>query len=230
MKLSVVIPVFNEAENVLLLAAELSKIADSFHFFEVLLVDDGSTDGTWSAIEQCAPDFPFVRGIHCPRNLGQSAALLRGIRGAKGDWIVTLDGDLQNDPADIPRLAEVVGEYDVVCGYRAERKDSWSRRAGSQLANYVRNRVTGDGIIDTGCSLKLFKRACVDDLPPLNGVHRFMPAYFMLHGRKIHQVAVNHRPRIHGSSKYTNLKRLPHTLRDLRGFAWYRQRFLNLSE
>ena len=230
MKLSVVIPVYNEAENVPLLVKELAAIVAAFDAFEVLLVDDGSVDETWEAIVQCASNFEFLRGIRCVENRGQSAAMLHGLAEVAYDLVATLDGDLQNDPADLPKLAGAIEGYDVVCGYRAERKDRWSKRIGSKLANRVRSLVTGDGIIDTGCSLKVFRRACVTDLPPLDGVHRFMPAYFMLHGRKIHQVAVNHRPRLHGESKYTNLKRLPRTIRDLRGFAWYRSRFVSPGE
>ena len=226
MKLSVVIPVYNEEENIRLLAGELGAIASAFEDFEVILVDDGSSDGTWTAIEQCQSEFGFIRGIRCGRNRGQSAAMLRGLRAARLDLVATLDGDLQNDPADLPRLAERVGDYDVVCGYRVNRQDSWSRRVGSRLANRVRSRVTGDGIIDTGCSLKVFRRECVEDLPALAGVHRCIPAYFILNGRTIHQQPVHHRPRLHGVSKYTNLKRLPRTLRDLRGFAWYKSRFV----
>jgi glycosyltransferase involved in cell wall biosynthesis len=152
--------------------------------------------------------------------------MLDGFRQARGAVIVTMDGDLQNDATDIPRLLDALKNCDVVCGYRANRRDTWSRRAASRLANAVRNLVTRDGIRDTGCSLKAFRRECAADLPPLNGVHRFMPAYFRLHGRRIEQIPVNHRARKHGRSKYTNLKRLPATVLDLFGFWWYRRRLL----
>ena len=152
--------------------------------------------------------------------------MLRGLAAARHDIVVTLDGDLQNDPADIPALAAKVGEFDVVCGFRAKRRDTWSRRIGSRLANRIRNSVTRDGMRDTGCSLKAFRRECAADLPRLDGVHRFMPAYFRLHHRTICEVPVNHRARQHGVSKYTNLKRLPRTIRDLLGFAWIRSRHI----
>ncbi|MFT5124398.1 MAG: dolichol-phosphate mannosyltransferase [Kiritimatiellia bacterium] len=226
MNLSVVIPVYNEAGNIAPLLDELATIRDAFEGYEVILVDDGSTDGTPDHLKQAQERYAFLRPILCTSNRGQSAAMLTGLNAATGELIATLDGDLQNDPADIPALARAASSYDVVCGYREKRMDSWSRRLGSRIANRVRSAVTNDGIRDTGCSLKVFKRECVGDLPPLDGVHRFMPAYFMLNGRTIHQLPVNHRSRIHGTSKYTNLKRLPRTLYDLWGFAWYRSRYL----
>ena len=226
MKVSVVIPVFNEQDNVPILADELASACNAFAAKEVIFVDDGSRDQTWARIEDSAKRFPFVKGIRCPDNRGQSNAMLAGLRESSGDILVTMDGDLQNNPQDIPKLVEKLMTCDVACGYRAHRKDSWSRRAGSRIGNTVRNWVTHDGIIDTGCSLKAFKRECLADLPPLNGVHRFMPAFFKMNGRTIEQMPVDHRARRHGVSKYTNLKRLPRTLFDLFGFLWYRKRYL----
>ena len=226
MHVSIVIPVYNEEDNVPVLVEELGKLAAWRSDYEVVLVDDGSSDRTWERIEALRADHGFLAPVRLPRNRGQSAAMLCGLRAARGDILVTLDGDLQNDPADIPKLVEEMGEADAICGYRAKRRDSWSRRAGSRMANRVRNWVTRDGIRDTGCSLKAFRAACRDDLPPLRGVHRFMPAYFMLHGRTLREAPVNHRPRQHGTSKYTNLKRLPATVLDLFGFWWYRRRYL----
>ena len=226
MNVTVVIPVYNEEENVLPLARELAAIAPAFQSFEVILVDDGSRDATPDRIREAMTVCPGLRGLRMTRNSGQSAAMLRGLADARNEIVVPLDGDLQNDPADIPALAAKVGEFDAVCGYRAKRKDTWSRRCGSRLANRIRNSVTHDGMRDTGCSLKAFRRECVADLPHLDGVHRFMPAYFRLNHRTICEVPVNHRARVHGVSKYTNLKRLPRTIRDLMGFAWVRSRHI----
>jgi len=226
MKVSVVVPVYNEQENIEMLAAELHRLTDRIPDLEVLLVDDGSRDQTWQKIKECRPRYPAVRGIHYEKNRGQSGAMLVGLQAATGDILVTLDGDLQNNPADIPMLLKEMDGVDAVCGYRAKRKDTWARRVGSRLANRIRNRYTNDGVRDTGCSLKAFRRHCVADLPPLNGVHRFMPAYFRLNGRTLREVPVDHRPRTQGVSKYTNLKRLPKTIRDLFGFVWYRSRYL----
>jgi len=230
MKISVVIPVYNEEDNVVPLAEEFGPVAAAFPGLEVIFVDDGSADATAARIAEAARRWPYVRGLGARRNAGQSAATLAGLRAAAGDVLVTLDGDGQNNPADIPRLVEKLSEADVVCGYRAKRRDSWSRRAGSRIGNGVRNRFTRDGVRDTGCSLKAFRRACLDDLPPVNGVHRFMPAYFRLHGRRIVELPVDHRPRTRGRSKYTNLRRLPRTLFDLVGFCWYRRRLLRPAE
>jgi dolichol-phosphate mannosyltransferase len=226
MQLSIVIPMHNEQGNVAALAAELGSVQPRCPEMEVLLVDDGSTDKTQDEIQAACRTYPFIRAICSPECRGQSATLLRGLKSARGEIIVLMDGDLQNDPADIPKLLASLPGFDAVCGYRATRKDSWSRRVGSQIANAVRNMVTHDGVRDAGCSLKAFRRECVDDFPPLNGFHRFIPAYFRIHGRKIVEVPVNHRPRRFGASKYTNLKRLPRTLFDLFGFVWYRKRLL----
>lgn len=226
MKLSVIIPVYNEEANVLPLAEECAGITADIGEVEILFADDGSRDGTWAQIGEAAKRFPFVRGVRSDRNRGQTAAMLMGLACAKGEVLVTMDGDRQNNPADIPKLASRVGPVDVVCGYRAKRRDTWSRRIGSRIGNAIRNSVTQDGLRDTGCSLKAFKRACRDDLPPINGAHRFMAAYFKLHGRTIEEIAVDHRPRPAGKSKYTNLSRLPRTAFDLIGFVWYRRRYL----
>ena len=226
MKVSIVVPVYNEQDNVLPLAEELHRLQSDIPDLEVLFVDDGSRDGTWERIGAAQASFSTVRGLHSDRNLGQSSAMLVGLRLAAGDVLVTIDGDMQNNPADIPRLLKELEHCDVVCGYRANRKDTWARRAGSRLANRVRNWCTHDGIRDTGCSLKVFRKACVADLPPVEGEHRFMPAYFTLNGRTIKELAVDHRARTRGVSKYTNMKRLPRTIFDLFGFVWYRKRYL----
>lgn len=226
MSVSVVVPVFNEESNVAPLAEELHAACSSLPGAEIIFVDDGSRDQTWARIEECARRFPILRGVRSPANCGQSSATLLGLRAAHGDVLVTMDGDRQNDPRDIPRLVEKLGSCDVVCGYRAKRRDSWSKRVGSRIGNTVRNWFTHDGLRDTGCSLKAFRRECLADLPPLNGFHRFMGAYFTLHGRRIEQIPVDHRPRVAGTSKYTNLKRLPRTVFDLIGFLWYRKRLL----
>ena len=226
MKVSVIVPVYNEEENIEPLAREFAALTTALPELEVIVVDDGSSDATPERLAAAQKECAVLRAIRYEPNRGQSHAMLVGLYRATGEVMVTIDGDLQNDPADISKLVALVGEYDVVCGYRANRKDTWARRAGSRIANRVRNLVTHDGIRDTGCSLKAFKKACVADLPPVRGVHRFMPAYFRLNGRSITEVPVNHRARTRGVSKYTNLRRLPGTIRDLVGFAWYRARYL----
>lgn len=226
MRISVIVPFYNEEDNILPLAKELAAIADQYNDFEAVFVDDGSSDSTWNQISKAREQHAFVQPYKQPCNSGQSAAMLAGLQYAKGDVLVTLDGDLQNDPADIPKLTEALDGKEVICGYRGKRKDSWSKLLASRIGNTVRNWFTHDGIRDTGCSLKAFQKQCISDLPPVDGVHRFMPAYFQLHNRKIVEVAVSHRQRVHGNSKYTNLKRLPRTLFDLIGFCWYRKRLI----
>jgi len=227
MKVSIVVPVYNEQDNVLPLAGELHRLHTAIPDLEVLFVDDGSRDQTWLRIQEAQARFSGVRGLHYSPNRGQSHAMLVGLNLAAGDVMVTIDGDMQNNPADIPRMIEELKDADAVCGFRAKRKDSWARRYGSRIANRVRNWATHDGIRDTGCSLKVFRKHCVNDLPTVEGVHRFMPAYFKLNGRTIKEMAVDHRARTMGTSKYTNMKRLPRTLFDLFGFVWYRKRYLS---
>lgn len=226
MRISVVTPVYNEADNIAPLAAEFKQLLSRLPDLEVLFVDDGSTDDTWERIRDAARQNEHVRGLRTAANHGQSSAMLHGLHAAKGDILVTMDGDLQNRPGDIAQLVEALEGVDVVCGYRATRRDTWSRRIASRVANRVRTWITADGVRDTGCSLKAFHRKCLGDLPFLNGVHRFMPAYFTLNGRSLREVAVEHRPRQHGESKYTNWSRLPRGVLDLFGFWWYRRRYL----
>ena len=224
-QISVVVPVFNEKRNVEPLADEVLALENQFTGLELIFADDGSLDGTWEVIRAVAASRPAVRGIRTRTHCGQSAAMLMGMRAARGAVIVMMDGDLQNNPADIPALVAGLEGADVVCGYRVNRKDTWSRRAASRVANCMRRWITRDGVRDTGCSLKAFHRECAADLPPLAGMHRFMPAYFQLNGRRIAEVPVDHRARRHGASNYTNLMRLPRTVSDLFGFVWYRRRY-----
>lgn len=227
--ISIVCPVYNEERNIRPLVRETAEIQSVLHEIELILVDDFSTDRTWNIIEECRRDFRFLAPIRLDRHTGQSGGLLRGLASARGDIIVTMDGDLQNNPADIPRLVEKAKTCDVVCGFRANRRDSWSRRVAGRVGNTVRNWFTQDGVRDTGCSLKAFHCKCIPDLPPLDGVHRFMPAYFRLNGRTLLEIPVDHRPRQHEQSKYTNWKRLPRTTRDLLGFLWYRSRYVGTT-
>ena len=224
---SVIVPVYNEKENLSQTIEEVEQaLTAPAVTYELIFVNDCSSDGSREQLNALSEQHPPVVASHLEQRSGQSAAMLKGMEIASGATIITMDGDCQNNPADIPLLLETLESCDVVCGFRAKRADSWSRRAGSRLANKVRNWITKDGIRDTGCSLKAFRSECCQDLPPLEGVHRFMPAYFMLNGRSIKEVPVDHRPRTRGNSKYTNLSRLPRTIADLFGFRWYRKRFL----
>ena len=220
-KLSVVIPLYNEEENVAILQEEVAKALDGIDY-ELVLVDDGSTDDTVGAVVRDES----VRLLEFEKNTGQSAAMYAGIMAARGEIIATLDGDLQNDPADIPKLLEhMEGEgLDHVCGYRAKRKDTTFKRIQSRIANGVRSRFVGDGVRDTGCSLKAMRRECREALLPFTGMHRFIPALIKNAGYKVGEIAVNHRPRQHGVSKYGFGNRAFRATRDMFGVRWLNSR------
>jgi len=227
LRLSAVVPVFNEKENLEPLVEELGRELGRLEVtFEILLVDDGSTDGSTEVMDRLARRYPAVRAIHLHPNQGQSAALATGFDAALGQYLVTLDADLQNDPADIARLFEWIPQYDMVVGIRRTRRDSWSRRASSTIANRVRSLVLGDGIRDTGCSLKLFRRDLTPRMPRFRGMHRFLPFLAQLQGAQIMQVPVNHRPRRAGRSKYNVSNRLGRGLVDLVGMWWLKRRYV----
>jgi dolichol-phosphate mannosyltransferase len=226
--LSIVVPVHDEAENVEPLVAELIAIANRVELVEIIFVDDGSADDTAARLARLRSGEPRLRLLRHDRRAGQTAAIRTGVRAARGPWIVTLDGDGQNDPADIPRLVAAAAEAPrppvLVGGLRTRRHDRWSRRAGSRLANAVRGRLLGDRCPDTGCSLKLFRRDRFLELPYFDGMHRFLPALFALGGEPVLYLPVNHRPRLHGRTKYGNLRRGLVGIVDLLGVRWLQSR------
>ena len=202
-ELSVVIPLYNEEQNVAPLLAELSAILASMPVpHEVVLIDDGSTDGTFEALRRIQKSHQHVRVIRFARNFGQTAAFAAGFAHARGRLIVTSDGDLQNDPRDIPRMIEAADSgYDIVCGWRKDRKDAFfSRLLPSMLANRLISRATGVRLHDYGCSLKVFRAEVVKPLKLYGEMHRFLPAIASEQGVSIHEMVVNHRPRRHGTS------------------------------
>nr|MBA2585861.1 glycosyltransferase family 2 protein [Chthoniobacterales bacterium] len=195
---SVVVPLYNEEENVALLQTEVADALTEVDY-ELIFVDDGSTDRTVVNIGA----HPSVRVIRFVQNAGQSAAIYAGLQAARGKTAVLLDGDLQNDPRDIPKLlAKIEGGADLVCGYRARRKDTLFKRLMSRVANFIRSRFTKDGVRDTGCTLKAMRRECIDALVPFKGMHRFIPALIKGAGFRLVEIPVNHRPRKFGVSKY----------------------------
>ena len=219
---SVVVPLFNEEENVPILQAELTNALRALDY-EIIFVDDGSRDQT---VERIAAD-PRVRLVQFERNTGQSAAMFAGLNAARGAVAVLLDGDLQNDPADIPKLlAEIERGADLVCGYRAQRKDTVVKRITSRVANFVRSRFTKDGVRDTGCTLKAMKRECIAALVPFKGMHRFIPALVKGAGYRLVEVPVNHRPRKFGQSKYGLGNRAVRATMDMFGVRWLLSRRL----
>lgn len=230
MQLSVVVPFFNEAENVGPLVEEIHSALAGKVEFELVAVDDGSSDETASRLEALARQFPELRLVRHRHNCGQSIALISGIRAARAPWVVTLDGDGQNDPADIPRL---LAERDahageniplLIAGERAKRNDNWLRRLSSRVANSVRQGLLHDDCSDTGCGLKLFPREVFMTVPHFNHLHRFLPALFKRAGGRVLNVPVNHRPRTRGSSKYGVWNRLGVGIVDLFGVRWLQSR------
>jgi dolichol-phosphate mannosyltransferase len=221
---SIVIPLFNEAESVAILQKEIALALERLNY-ELILVDDGSTDDTILHIERK----PNVRVLQFNRNAGQSAAMLAGMRAARGEVVVLLDGDLQNDPRDIPRLLdEVERGADLVCGYRVRRRDTLLKKLSSRIANFVRSRFVGDGVRDTGCTLKAMRRVCVPALVPFKGVHRFIPALVKHAGFTIVEIPVNHRHRQFGVSKYGLGNRALRATLDMFGVRWLQSRRLDL--
>jgi dolichol-phosphate mannosyltransferase len=227
--LSVVIPMRNEGPNVLPLLAEIAAALDGTPH-EVVCVDDGSSDETAARLTEAMGRLPVVALRH-DRSCGQSAAVVSGVLAARAPWIATLDGDGQNDPADIPRLwararAEAAGAAEVlVAGHRVTRRDSGVKRVTSRVANAVRARLLGDATPDTGCGLKVFPRALFLDLPRFDHMHRYLPALVLRQGGRVVSEAVNHRPRIRGRSNYGTLDRLAVSIADMIGVIWLQRRW-----
>lgn len=222
--LSVVIPVYNEAENIAPLGAKLTAALEGWAGeIEILFVDDGSTDRTLDLLRELQQADPRVRIAHFRRNHGQTAALAAGFRLARGRAVVTIDGDLQNDPAEIPRLASMLSEWDCVCGVRTRRQDSPWKRLSSRIGNGFRNWATGDDIIDTGCTLKAFRRESLDQLELYQGMHRFLPTLLRMRGFRVTQVPVSHHPRRHGKTKYGTWGRLTKGFADVWAVRWMKK-------
>ena len=227
--LSVVVPVFNERDNVTPLIDEITAALRGNALlkgeaFEIVYVDDCSRDDTLDVLKKLKADVPELRVIKHVTQSGQSTAVRTGVKAARGAWIATLDGDGQNDPADIPKLLAEretsAADVKLFAGWRVQRKDTGSKRWASKLANAIRSRMLQDATPDTGCGIKLFEREAFLDLPYFNHMHRYLPALMQRAGWKTVSVPVNHRHRASGVSKYNNLNRALVGLRDLRGVAW----------
>ena len=227
-RLSVVVPVFNEADNVLPLLEEIERALVPVGGFEIIFVDDQSDDDTQARLAP-AVEAGRLRVLRHSRRSGQSAAVRSGVKAARGEFVVTLDGDGQNDPADIPALFALVstgeaGAPVLVGGLRRKRQDTLSKRWASKIANAVRQSFLQDGCTDSGCGLKLFRRDAFLDLPFFGAMHRFLPALFRAHGHPVAYVPVNHRPRERGVSKYNNWRRGLIGVVDLLGVYWLKRR------
>jgi dolichol-phosphate mannosyltransferase len=225
--ISVVIPVYNEEENLMPLLDELFPILrESGKGFEVICIDDASKDNSFSVLEGIKKVYAELRIVRHKLNCGESAAEATGFAHAKGDVIVTIDGDQQNDPADIPLLLEALDHADAVCGVRRKREDDWVKRISSKIANGFRNWATKDAVSDAGCTFRALKRNALKEIPVFNGMHRFLPTLLRLQGFTVTEVSVNHRPRTRGESKYGIGNRMFRGLIDCFAMIWWRRRCL----
>ena len=227
--LSVVIPVYNEEENLPLLWEELRGVLEGLGLaVEVIFVDDGSRDGSPEIVRGLREADPRVRLVRLKSHAGETAATDAGLKAALGRWVVVMDADLQNDPADIPTLLGYLDRWDAATGWRQERAhgDDWRRRVASRIANRVRNRLSDETIQDSGCTFRAFRRECLRDLVLYRGLHRFIPTLLTLRGYRVIEVPVNHRPRRFGRSKYGVWDRAFVAFADLLAIRWMKSRLL----
>jgi len=229
MKISVVVPVHNETDNVETLISEIHQALHTLDEYEMIFIDDGSTDDTLLKLKQTMHSYPGLRVLHHLKSCGQSRAIHSGVMAAKFDWIATLDGDGQNDPADIPNLLAALNAQNadklwMLAGFRHQRNDTGWRRFSSKFANAIRQAILHDNTPDTGCGLKLFRRDKFLALPYFDHIHRFLPALIQMTGGEVVSVKVSHRARNHGQSKYGTLDRLMAGIVDLLGVIWLKKR------
>lgn len=227
-KISIVIPVYNEEENLPPLAETIVPVMQNIKEpYEIIFVDDASTDKSLAVLKSLAAKYTSIRLLRFTANCGQSAAFDAGFKSARGEIVVTLDADLQYDPQDIPKLLEKINEYDVVCGWRKRRQDPWLKLISTKIANAVRNKLSGEDIKDTGCSLKAFKKTYLANLKMYKGMHRFLPTLLKMQGAKVTEVEVRHFPRRFGVSKYNIRNRMFRAFLDLLFVVWMKKRNLN---
>lgn len=223
---SIIIPLYNEVDNIESLGHSIINAMQGQNY-EVIFADDGSTDGSTEKLKEWCAKYPNFHSIHFKKNAGQTAAMDAGFKRAQGKYVVSMDADLQNDPADIPRLLEQLHTYDMVCGWRQKRNDPWIKRISSRVANSIRNKLSWEDIKDTGCSLKAYRRECLGQIKLFNGMHRFLPTLFKMEGFTVTEIIVNHYPRKFGKSKYGISNRAIRAFIDLLVVRWMKKRKLN---
>jgi glycosyltransferase involved in cell wall biosynthesis len=228
--LSIVIPVYNEEDNIGPLMGRIREAMAGWNgTVEILFVDDGSSDRTLELLKEGQAGDARLRIAHFHRNMGQTAAMAAGFRLARGEAIVTIDADLQNDPMEIPRLVAMLNDWDVVCGVRTRRKDTLWKRLSSRIGNGFRNWLTRDNIIDTGCTLKAYRRECLDGLELYKGMHRFLPTLIKMRGFRVTQVPVSHHPRLAGETKYGTWGRLVKGFEDVLAVRWMKKNYIDFE-
>ncbi len=224
-ELSIVIPIFNEEDNIEPLLEELFPVLQKTQKrFEVICIDDASTDNSLSVLQNASRKYPELRIVRHKINSGESAAGATGFANARGEIIITIDGDQQNDPADIPMLLKEIENADAVCGVRRKREDDWVKKISSRIANKFRNFVTGDNISDAGCTYRAIKKSALKEIPVFNGMHRFLPTLLRIQGYNVKEVLVNHRPRTRGQSKYGIGNRMFRGIVDCLAIRWWKKR------
>jgi len=227
-EISVVVPVYNEEGNLpVLIPALLEVLKNLGRSYEIIFVDDGSSDESRRILKEMASEHASLRILRFKENRGLSTALMAGMREARGEIIVTLDSDLQNDPADIPRLLEYLDRYDMATGWRQKREDKWLKKISSKIGNLVRNWVSGENIQDSACTFRAFKKECVQEIPVFNGMHRFLSTLVKMRGFGIIEVPVAHHPRRFGKSKYNIRNRMVRSFIDLLAVRWMKRRTIH---
>ena len=227
-EISVVVPVYNEEGNLPVLIPALVEVLKNLgRSYEIIFVDDGSSDESRRILKEMASEHASLRILRFKENRGLSTALMAGMREARGEIIVTLDSDLQNDPADIPRLLEYLDRYDMATGWRQKREDKWLKKISSKIGNLVRNWVSGENIQDSACTFRAFKKECVQEIPVFNGMHRFLSTLVKMRGFGIIEVPVAHHPRRFGKSKYNIRNRMVRSFIDLLAVRWMKRRTIH---
>jgi glycosyltransferase involved in cell wall biosynthesis len=226
--ISLIIPCRNEENNLRPLVAAIQRAVEPLDLaYEIIITDDASRDNSWEVLKQLAGSDPRICGQRLACNSGQSAAIWAGVKAARGQYLVTLDADLQNDPGDLPKFIEALKRFDCVCGTRVKSRalgDNFTKRASSAIANWVRNTVSGDTMSDAACCFRAFRRECAGDLKFFKGMHRFLPTLFKIEGYTVTEIAITHHPRVSGRSHYGVWDRLLPALCDLMAVCWMKKR------
>jgi len=226
--ISVVVPVYNEEENLPVLIPQIAEVLRSLKkTYEMIFVDDGSKDRSRQILKEVAAQYPQIRILGFKKNCGETAAGAAGIKEARGRIVITIDADLQNDPTDIPRMLDYLKEYDMVTGWRQKREDSWVKRITSQIANRIRNSLSGEEIQDSGCTFRAYKRECLRDIKLYKGMHRFLPTLVKMEGYRVIEIPIAHHPRKFGVSKYTTWNRMWRAFVDLLAVKWMKSRHIH---
>ncbi|MCX5900804.1 MAG: glycosyltransferase family 2 protein [Proteobacteria bacterium] len=228
--ISVIVPVYNEQDNLDPLTRELMEVLAGINRpHEIIFVDDGSTDASLQKLDELRQQHACIRIIRFKKNSGQTSAFDAGFKAARGDVVITMDADLQNDPHDIAAMLPLIGQYDLVCGWRHKRNDNFVRRVSSRIANGIRNKLSGEDIQDVGCSLKVFRREYAQRLKLFTGMHRFFPTLVKFEGGRVAEVKVNHRSRKFGTPKYNIRNRIMRSFLDLLAVCWMKKRYLGYT-